>query len=694
MLSLGDERLAEPCARLLYHAFRVVRPGSLTAYQSARLYADLARLDEAYLARLVDRAMDGADGAPVVSADVEPSDLQVLERLTAGLPAPAKAAPRTPRALARVLERSVRRALRSKDRAALAEIYRTLWRLELSISPSVAHILRLIDRVGTREPASTRATGAPGLAIPQWAVLYPPAGEVPRAILARHTLALGDTGSGKSVSVILPFVRSLNDAPSGRVGCALLIDPKGELAQMLERDAPERLRRIEPSESGVDLMAGPQWRLADDIAAGRYLTAAMRIVRRVLSFEPSLPTRVLADHEHPTSTTNAEFFDREGASLLIVVVAFVLMVIDRRAPPPEQWCTGLEDTCRWVRGLLDRAHGRAGARGHNALALAAYVFDSALAVGGPAFDPDPAADIDVPAWRFGTVVRAAASVWRNGEGEAPDVVDRVLRYWSPMTDLPRQFGVVVASARAALGAIAEPALASTVYFGCEPGAAGSDAIGRDFARAVSREAPGQLLLYQPSLSGLDTLVGKMVKALFFEAVFNDPDRQRGGADTPIAAYVADEFHRFATSDPVHGEQSFLDTCRSFGVSCVLACQSIASIEHALAQRGGGGVQDRAAVSIVWNNTGSKFFFRSTDPRTADRVDDLCPRLPGLAPVTHVRPLSSLAPGGVLRGARRRALRAPSARPRPARGARSDRGQAALAPRAVLPRGCVQGANEP
>ena len=122
MLSLGDERLAEPCARFLYHAFRVVQPGSLTAYQSARFYADLARLDEAYLARLVDRAMDGADGAPVVSADVEPSDLQVLDRLTAGLHPPAKAAPRSPRALARVLERCVRGAIRSKDRAALAEI--------------------------------------------------------------------------------------------------------------------------------------------------------------------------------------------------------------------------------------------------------------------------------------------------------------------------------------------------------------------------------------------------------------------------------------------------------------------------------------------------------------------------------------------------------------------------------------------
>ena len=175
------------------------------------------------------------------------------------------------------------------------------------------------------------------------------------------------------------------------------------------------------------------------------------------------------------------------------------------------------------------------------------------------------------------MARAAASVWRTGPGETPDVIDRVLRYWHPMARLRGQFGGVVASARAACGSIAEPALARTVYFGCEPGAAGSDAIGRDFARAVSRAAPGELLLYQPARSGVDTLVGKVVKALFFEAVLNDPDRQGASPDTPIAGYVADEFHRFATSDPVHGEQSFLDTCRSYGVTCVLACHSLASI---------------------------------------------------------------------------------------------------------------------
>ena len=687
MLSLGDERIAEPGASLLYHLFRLPSNAPVTASAAALMFADLTRLDEQCVARLVERAMADADRATTVSVDVEPSDLQVLRLLTADLPSGAKGRARTLRGLARALERAVRRALRANDRATLVEIYRKLCRSELSVSPAVARLLRLIDRVGTAQAPSSVAPQAPGLTIPHWAALYPPAGEVPRETLLRHTLALGDSGSGKTCSAILPVLRSLVEAPPGRVGCALVIDPKGEIGPVLERDAAKRLRRIVPSESGVDLMTGPDWRLGADLAHARYLTAAHRIVRRVLSFEPSLPTRVLADHQHPAETTNAEFFDREGTSLLIVVLAFVLMVTDECSPPPEHWCADAEMTGKWMRALLERAHGRAGARGPNALALAAYVLDTAVALGGPTFDPDPDEDFDDPPWRFATVARAAASVWRNGEGETPDVIDRVLRYWHPMARLRAQFGGVVASARAACGAIAEPALARTVYFGCEPGAVGSDAIGRDFARAVSPAAPGQLLLYQPSRSGVDTLVGKVVKALYFEAVLNDPDRQRASPDTPIAGYVADEFHRFATSDAVHGEQGFLDTCRSFGVACVLACHSLASLEHALAQRGGSAAQDRAALSMVWNTAGSKLFFRSTDPRTADRVDDVCPTYPALTRVTLVRPLASLAPGEcyaaladgrferrqlapVLPAApERSAARRPSRRARPSRGTR-------------------------
>ena len=129
--------------------------------------------------------------------------------------------------------------------------------------------------------------------------------------------------------------------------------------------------------------------------------------------------------------------------------------------------------------------------------------------------------------------------------------------------------------------------------------------------------------------GLDNRVAVALKAAFFEAVFDDPDRARAGKELPLVGYVADEFHRFITSDPLHGEQSFLDTCRSFGAFCVLAFQSVASLDHALAHGGGGYRPDESAVEILWNNTANKIIFRSTDQETSNRVDDLCPYRPGL-----------------------------------------------------------------
>ena len=150
--------------------------------------------------------------------------------------------------------------------------------------------------------------------------------------------------------------------------------------------------------------------------------------------------------------------------------------------------------------------------------------------------------------------------------------------------------------------------------------------------------------FQPARDGQDTLVAIALKATFFEAVLDDPARSRGGAGLPLVGYVADEFHRFVTSDPLHGEQSFLDTCRSFGAACVLACQSVASIHHALAHGGGSYDQNRAAVEIRWSNTASKLVFRSTDPEVADRVSGLSPYRPGLPGVVRVRPVSTLAPG--------------------------------------------------
>lgn len=250
-------------------------------------------------------------------------------------------------------------------------------------------------------------------------------------------------------------------------------------------------------------------------------------------------------------------------------------------------------------------------------------------------------------WLFARVAHGAREVWGAEPGEGRDVLDRALGYWADMVGISGQYAGVRSSARIACSEAAEPALSRTLYFGCEPGYAAardSGAVQCDFVTAVSREGTGRLALYQPARDGLDALVAMALKALFFEAVLSDPDRIRGTPDVPLVAYVADEFHRFVTSDLVHGEPSYLDCCRSHGGFAVLACQSVSSLEHALSHGAGSDTRNSSAISILWNNTGSKLVFRTTDPRTAQRVDDLAPYRPGLAGVTRVRPVSTLAPG--------------------------------------------------
>ena len=252
------------------------------------------------------------------------------------------------------------------------------------------------------------------------------------------------------------------------------------------------------------------------------------------------------------------------------------------------------------------------------------------------FDDAPVAQAEE--WLFARIARGARKIWKAGEGR--DVLDRVVHYWTPMVTVHPQFVGVLSSARAACADFAEPRVARTLYFGSEPGSRDVDGAACDFANAVSPDAGGRVLLFQPSGDGLDTLVTRVLKNLFFEAVFDDPVRASGGPDLPLLGYVCDEAHRFVTSDPV----SFVDSCRSYGVFCVLACQSLASIEHALSHGGGSEVSDRTAASILSNNMGSKFFFRSTDRRTSAHVEDLSPYRPGMSLITQLRPLSTLAPG--------------------------------------------------
>ena len=198
---------------------------------------------------------------------------------------------------------------------------------------------------------------------------------------------------------------------------------------------------------------------------------------------------------------------------------------------------------------------------------------------------------------------------------------------------------------------AEAGPAGTLFFGCEPFCltveSGSPwaVAPLDFADDVDAEHRRRVYVLHPDLGhGADTLVARALKACFFEAVLNSEKRRSAGGTMPLVAYVADEFHRFVTSDRAHGDQSYADTCRSYGGYCVFACQSISSLRHGLAHGSGNRTSDVAAVSMLVANTANKLFFRSTDPEVRAFVEELWPQNPGDPSAVAVRPLSTLRAG--------------------------------------------------
>ena len=149
MVSLGDERVAEPGARLLYHSARLAHADGITASAIAELHSALREADERIIASLVDRVLGAPPDPARVAYEAERFDREALERL-ARSPRNARApnTARRVRGLANEVGRTVERAIRECDRRALARLYRHLFEIETPISARLARTLRLIDRVG------------------------------------------------------------------------------------------------------------------------------------------------------------------------------------------------------------------------------------------------------------------------------------------------------------------------------------------------------------------------------------------------------------------------------------------------------------------------------------------------------------------------------------------------------------------
>ena len=143
------------------------------------------------------------------------------------------------------------------------------------------HALGLVDALiepMTHERAEALAP-ARSLVIPEWRSAYR-GGVVDVRHLRRHLLATGESGSGKTLSAVLPLFAAAYRSPE--VGVALVIDPKRDLGAELERlrasdaapsEAKKRIVWIRPEALAIDLMSSDAWSIDGLIKDRRYWSA-------------------------------------------------------------------------------------------------------------------------------------------------------------------------------------------------------------------------------------------------------------------------------------------------------------------------------------------------------------------------------------------------------------------------------------
>ena len=623
MLSLGDVRTAHRKSLLLFHTGRLPSVhGAITAKGAESIATALNSADDEIVSLLVDRAARAP--APEADTPVELfaiGDWTVIDRLS-----PRNA--RKPKTMLRMFRKRVADAYKDPS-TRLRKLYSDFCALDSAVSPYLALELGLIDAVGDCDPRERSAVADDGgLMVPEWESLYA-GGRVPRAALTRHTLILGETGSGKTASGILPVLSAITGEASP-VSTALVIDPKSEIYPLLRRyagpDCTVRLLR-----AGVDSInvMGKSSAVAEVVSKGKWVTAAQKILACAASISDS-PARVFAGTRASSSTNS--YWENEGSRLARCVLAFTLLITKKDGRLEELVSNDLY-LCETKRRHLTDFGEFAGLLGKgtedppmNVLAVAHRALcDFFLTSKVSSLSAEEVID----------ALRLAGMT--DGEHE---VVRRELGYWDRISGARNQYAGVLGEARCCFADFADPAASKSLFFGLERRQATVD-----FAPDVEVDIASKgrvIYVYQPTLGhDADALIAKALKGAFFKSVLASPARRERGGKMPLCMYVADEFHRFITSDISHGEQSFLDTCRSFGTACVLATQSEANIRHALALARE--PSPDTAIQILLTNTATKLVFRSTEESVRKLVDGLSPG-DGPHRLTAIRPPTTLRPG--------------------------------------------------
>ena len=454
-------------------------------------------------------------------------------------------------------------------------------------------------------PSVVPSTSEPAreLEIPEWTPLRM---KLSRSHLRRHVLVIGETGSGKTASVLMPLLRAIlssdgrdTDAPS-----ALVIDPKdGELTKFLSTELPpERLKVIAPERGKwmvpffVPEPSGrvpDPHRLLDELITADYGSAVGGIRNAgfwIASVRQLLGGFIAADH----------WVARNHRSSQVRLVWEALL---QELPHRED--IQHTDTPFWdpaVEGLWDRG---------------GYIDILSWAVSRALADRDFLS-------RWGDVLsrhNCPPKIWRNT---------------ASMGGIPHEtLGGIIVTAQNLLNPFTLAATNGHLWtspFHRPP---------KGLLDPTALMDQGTVTVYRPAdPSTRSNVLGRAIKRAFFSAALKSRDRSRE------FLYLADEFHRFITADPECSEASFFDRCRSYGVSCVVATQSESSLRQAL-ETAPGSQSPESALQVMLSNLANHFYFRTTDVSTQSRLRTLLPQHPTKATLPHVtavRPITSLATG--------------------------------------------------
>jgi hypothetical protein len=441
------------------------------------------------------------------------------------------------------------------------------------------------------EPRPLPWTGAePALAVPEWEPLG--LSRISPEVLSRHVLAVGGTGSGKTVSCVVPLAAAAlrypgPGGPEELRPALLVIDPKHEITPALEAMTREQAldRRVVRGETRMlDLFEAeaphalsPEqivervfgvsraWqREGGDRQQPFFIQAAQRVLQELVAIDGSLYRAGGAPHIDAFWDAVGQRLQEEGVSPSHV----------------------FEPSSYWPR-LLQFTSLTAVSRRPVSLYL-----KTCEQFGVPTGQTVPVRAWEgIPGDTWGCII----ATLQNAAREVADA-DRMV-WLHPYQRPPEERKLSVLDALEA----------------------------------------GWCVAYQPRpSSATDLYLLRLVKSSWYRLSLVRPNKVR-----PLVI-VIDEFQRIVSAD-ASSEATLLDTCRAHRVAVVAATISISALQLALAdsQVGGRGT----ALDAMLDAIGTRLFFRTTDTHSQIMLQTLLPAPPpGRPHVAAVRPLSSLDVG--------------------------------------------------